>query len=218
MDKEKDNNELDLSNLNLEELDNNEIEALNNDIPTEIDLDSLEESEEIIPTNMILEDPDDLTLGLTPEQITEFYEYLGGKRARPVFAERFFADSDARIRESNQLTTLMSLSFVPKLLAMQQSIINSLSTPESLKYLSVDEKISYLQTLTGMSTKFNEAALKYTQAVRDFSGVPLVYRQLLDQLLMIPGDKLSRLKVIPKLVDLSDDVWNRIIEIADVKE
>lgn len=211
-------NEIDLSNMNLvedEETDLNELSIGNNE---EINLDDIWEEEAPLPSNAILDDPENLTLGLTEDQIHEFYEYLAGNKARPIFAERFFADGDSRIKESNQLTTMMSLSFVPKLLAMQQSIIDSLSTPESLKFLSADEKISYLNTLTGMSTKFNEAALKYIQATRDFSGVPLVYRQLLDQLLMIPGERLPRLKIIPKLVDLSDDVWNRIIEIANVKE
>lgn len=217
MDENNNNNidDLDLENLNLEELEDNDISNL---IPNDdINLDDLSESEDLtIQSNAILDDPDDLTLGLTQEQIQEFYDYLAGKRPRPIFAEKFFADGESRIRESNQLTTLMSLSFVPKLLAMQQSLINSLSTPDNLKYLSADEKISYLQTLAGMSTKFNEIALKYSQAVKDFSGVPLIYRQLLDQLLTIPGDRLPRLKLIPKIVDLPDDIWDRIIEISNL--
>ena len=215
MDENNNINDLDLENLNLEELEDNDISNL---IPNDdINLDDLSESEDLtIQSNAILDDPDDLTLGLTQEQIQEFYDYLAGKRPRPIFAEKFFADGESRIRESNQLTTLMSLSFVPKLLAMQQSLINSLSTPDNLKYLSADEKISYLQTLAGMSTKFNEIALKYSQAVKDFSGVPLIYRQLLDQLLTIPGDRLPRLKLIPKIVDLPDDIWDRIIEISNL--
>ena len=211
------NDDLDLNELNLEELEKNNLNDLaNSDNITEDDF--VIDDEEMLPTNAILEEPEELTLGLTKEQIEEFYDYLGGKKARPIFAERFFADGDARIRESNQLTTLMSLSFVPKLLAMEQSLIDSLSSPESLKYLAADEKISYLNTLAAMSTKFNEIAMKYSQATKDFSGVPLIYRQLLDQLLMIEGAKLPRLKIIPKLVDLPDNIWNRIVEIANVKD
>ena len=221
MDEEKLNEtkkELDLENMNLEEMDLGELEIADENEDTDlINLDELEHSD-VLPSNDILEAPEELTLGLTKDQIEEFYDYLAGKKPRPMFAEKFFADGESRIRESNQLTTLMSLSFVPKLLAMQQSIIDSISTPESLKYLSNDNKIGYLQTLAAMSTKFNEIAMKYSQASRDFSGVPLVYRQLLDQLLMIPGERLPRLKLIPKLVDVSDDIWDRIIEIANIKE
>ena len=137
--------ELDLSKMNLDEL------------KEDINLDDLEptEDEATLPSNIILEESQDLTLGLTKEQIEEFYDYLAGRKPRPIFAEKVFADGESRIRESNQLTTMMSLSFVPKLLAMQQSLIESLSTPDSLKYLSADEKISYLNTLAAMSTKFN---------------------------------------------------------------
>lgn len=199
---------LDLSKMNLDELKD------------DINLDDLEptEDEATLPSNIILEESQDLTLGLTKEQIEEFYDYLAGRKPRPIFAEKFFADGESRIRESNQLTTMMSLSFVPKLLAMQQSLIESLSTPDSLKYLSVDEKISYLNTLAAMSTKFNEIAMKYSQANKDFSSVPLVYRQLLDQLLSLSTDKLPRLKNIPKLVEVSDEIWDRIVEIAKLND
>lgn len=211
------NDDLDLSKLNLEEVKEENLEDLS--IATDdIDLDNISPTEEEIPlpSNVILEESEYLTLGLTKEQIEEFYDYLAGKKPRPVFAEKFFADGESRIKESNQLTTLMSLSFVPKLLAMEQSLIDSLSSPDSLKFLSADEKISYLNTLAAMSTKFNESAMKYSQLTKDFSGVPLIYRQLLDQLLMIPGERLPRLKIIPKLVDLPEDTWNRIIEIANI--
>ena len=212
--------DIDLSNMTLEEVNNEvNLEELS---PEEIelnieDLDPLPE-EEILPSNTILDEAEDLTLGLTKEQIEEFYDYLSGKKPRPLFAEKFFADGESRIRESNQLTTMMSLSFVPKLLAMQQSILDNLSKPDNLKFLTNEDKISYLSTLAGMSTKFNEIAMKYSQASKDFSGVPLIYRQLLDQLLLIPSERLPRLKLIPKLVDLPDDLWNRIIEITEIKD
>lgn len=218
MKKKDDELDIDLSKLNLDELE----EDINNLSPdnTEINIDELEPlpEEEILPSNAILDEAEELTLGLTKEQIEEFYDYLSGKKPRPLFAEKFFADGESRIRESNQLTTMMSLSFVPKLLAMQQSIIDNLSKPENLKFLSNEDKISYLSTLAGMSTKFNEIAMKYSQASKDFSGVPLIYRQLLDQLLLIPSERLPRLKLIPKLVDLPEDIWNRIVEIANIKE
>ena len=186
----------------------------------EINIDDLD-SDEVdtsIVSNELLDNSEEYSLGLDQDQIAEFYDYLAGKKPRPIFAEKFFADGESRIRESSQLTTMMSLSFVPKLLAMQQALINSLSNPDSLKYLSSDEKINYLNTLTTMSSKFSESAMKYTQLSRDLSQVPLIYRQLLDQLLMIEGEKLPRLKAIPKLVDLPEDVWNRIIEIANIKD
>lgn len=212
------NDDLNLENLTISNIEDNEAE-LNKLISTEIDLndinlDELENNESELESNEIIENTNKLTLGLSKEQINEFYEYLSGDKARPIFAEKFFADGDARIRESNQLSAMMGLSFVPKLLAVQESLINNLTSEETLKYLSTNEKISYLQTFAAISTKFNDIAMKYTQAQKDFAGVPLIYRQLLDQLLIIPQEKLPRLKSLPKLVDLPDDIWNRISEIA----
>lgn len=213
--KEKD--EINLDNINLDE--DKEIDSLSKEIDDNLDIDNLIPTEVVTnpESNDILDNADKLTLGLTDDQIKEFYEYLAGKRPRPEFAEKFFADAENRVRESNQLTTLMSLSFVPKLLAMQQSLINDLSNPVNMKFQSNEEKISYLQTLAVLSVKFNEAAMKYTQISKDFTGVPLIYRQLLDQLLQISSDKLPRLKMIPQLVDLDEDTWNRIVEIAKLK-
>ena len=213
----KETDEINFDNINLDE--NKEIDNLSKEIDDNLDIDNLIPTEVVTnpESNDILDNADKLTLGLTDDQIKEFYEYLAGKRSRPEFAEKFFADAENRVRESNQLTTLMSLSFVPKLLAMQQSLINDLSNPVNMKFQSNEEKISYLQTLAVLSVKFNEAAMKYTQISKDFTGVPLIYRQLLDQLLQISSDKLPRLKMIPQLVDLDEDTWNRIVEIAKLK-
>ena len=70
-----------------------------------------------LETNNILNNSENLALELNDEQINQFYKYLSGQIQRPEFADKFFADADSRIRESNQLTAMMGLSFVPKLLA-----------------------------------------------------------------------------------------------------
>ena len=188
--------ELDLSNVG-------SIEDNSNDTP--------------MVSNDIIENIDKLNLGLSKDDIFAFYNYLAGKDTRPAFAERFFSDSESRLKESTQIVSLMGLSFVPKLLGASQSIINDLTNKETLKFLSREEKLEYLQTFSAISSKFNEIALKNAQAIKDFSSMPLIYRQLLDQLLLVPNEKLYRLKEIPKLMDISDDTWDRIVEIANLK-
>ena len=168
-----------------------------------------------LETNNILNNSENLALELNDEQINQFYKYLSGQIQRPEFADKFFADADSRIRESNQLTAMMGLSFVPKLLATEKSLIDDLCSPESLKFISQDEKLARLQTLATISTKFNELAMKYTKASKDFTSIPSIYRQLLDKLMAVPGDKVHRLKLIPNLLELPDDIWNRIIEIIN---
>lgn len=204
--------------LNMEMTLNEDMSSLAN---LDIDLDNIDvlntEVENNLESNNIIKEVDKLALELSEEEIREFYDYLSGKIPRPMFADKFFADAESRIRESNQLTTMMGLSFVPKLLAVEQSLINDLCSEESLKYISSDEKLARLQTLASISTKFNELAMKYNKMSKDFSGLPSIYRQLLDKLMSVPADKINRLKSIPDLLDLPDNHWNRIIEIMNNK-
>lgn len=209
------NNELDLENIDISEITENDLNSL---IDNDLDLNNINITEDIeLESNTIIDNVNNYSVGLTDEQIQEFYDYLAGKAPRPIFAEKFFADGESRIRESNQLTTLMGMSFIPKLLSVQQSLVNSLCSSENLRYLSNDNKLSYLQTFAAISTKFNQIAADYVKQQRDFTGVPLIYRQLLDQLLQVSEEKLPRLKLLPKLIDLDDDTWNRIIEITNLK-
>lgn len=121
---------------NLETL--NSMEELSNE---------LEKEEQGITSNPLLENSEEYTTGLTVDEIKEFYEYLAGRATRPAFADKFFADGDSRIKESNQLTVMLGLSFIPKLLSLQQAIINKVAKPETLAYKSVDELTGLLQTI-----------------------------------------------------------------------
>ena len=148
---------------NNEKLENNEAlndEILNDELKLDIakNLENLEamaelnkelseENDDDLITNPLLEKSEEFTTGLTPEEIKEFYEYLGGRASRPAFADKFFADGDSRIKESNQLTVMLGLSFIPKLLSLQQAIINKIAKPETLSYKSVDELTGLLQII-----------------------------------------------------------------------
>lgn len=172
---------------------------------------------EEIESNPLLDDANSYTTGLTVEEITEFYEYLAGRASRPAFADKFFADGDSRIKESNQLTVMLGLSFIPKLLSLQQAIISKVAKPETLAYKSVDELTGLLQTINGIITKTNENAMKYSKLAQDFSGLPIIQRQIMDEILQVPSDKLPRMKIISKLVDISDETFARILEIIDLE-
>ena len=51
---------------------------------------------------------------------------------------------------------------------------------------------------------------------RDFNSMPTIYRQLVDKLMIMPNDKINRLKVIPTLMELPDEIWDRIINIVEI--
>lgn len=169
-----------------------------------------------IVSNPMLDESDKYTTGLTAEEITEFYEYLAGRASRPAFADKFFADGDSRIKESNQLTVMLSLSFIPKLLSLQQAIIDKIAKPETLAYKSVDELTSLLQSINTIITKANENAMKYSKLAQDFTNVPIIQRQIMDTILQVPYEKLPRMKIISKIQDISDETFDRIEEIIDL--
>jgi len=196
-------------------LDDNNINL--NTINNALSLDNLnfEDPYNDLSGNNITGNVKELGLNLTDEQIKDFYDYLAGNKSRPLFADKYFADADERIKESNQLTTMLGLSFVPKLLSAEQSLINSLCSDESLKFISDDERLSRLQTLATISIKLNESAMKYNKESRDIGSIPSIYRQLLDKLIATPPEKVDRLKVIPDLLELSEDRWSRLIELLN---
>lgn len=166
--------------------------------------------------NELLADEQRYELNLTLDEITEYYEYLAAKRSRPEFADKFFADADSRIKESNQISLIMSLSLVPKILVAQSKLVNEVTNTVEYSYKTLDEKIALLQTLSKISSDIHQSALKYTQTVRDISSLPIIYRKLVDEMLQIPGEKLSRLKCLTKLTEVSDETWSRIEELIDL--
>lgn len=166
--------------------------------------------------NELLEDEQRYELNLTLDEITEYYEYLAAKRSRPEFADKFFADADSRIKESNQISLIMSLSLVPKILVAQSKLVNEVTNTVEYSYKTLDEKIALLQTLSKISSDIHQSALKYTQTVRDISSLPIIYRKLVDEMLQIPGEKLPRLKCLTKLTEVSDETWSRIEELINL--
>ena len=110
----------------------------------------------------------------------------------------------------------MSLSLVPKILVAQSKLVNEVTNTTEYSYKTLDEKIALLQTLSKISSDIHQSALKYTQTVRDISSLPIIYRKLVDEMLQIPGEKLSRLKCLTKLTEVSDETWSRIEELINL--
>lgn len=169
-----------------------------------------------VESNPVLDNSDEYTTGLTANEVKEFYEYLAGRATRPAFADKFFADGDSRIKESNQLTVMLGLSFIPKLLSLQQAIISKIAKPETLAYKSIDELTSMLTTINNIIAKTNENAMKYSKLAQDFSSMPIIQRQIMDTILQVPYEKLPRMKIISKLQEVSDETFARIEEIVEL--
>ena len=179
--------------------------------------DASEDTEEMEPNELVTQDSDGkYELNLTLDEIKEYYEYLSAKKSRPEFADKFFADADSRIKESNQISLMMNLSLVPKILVAESKLVNEVTNTAEYTYKTLDEKIALLQTLNKISSDIHQSALKYTQTVRDISSLPIIYRKLVDEMLQIPGEKLPRLKLLTKLTEVSDETWSRIEELVNL--
>lgn len=58
--------------------------------------------------------------------------------------------------------------------------------------------------------------MKYSKLAQDFSSLPIIQRQIMDEILQVPAEKLPRMKIISSLVDISDESFDRITEIIDL--
>ena len=58
--------------------------------------------------------------------------------------------------------------------------------------------------------------MKYSKIAQDFSGLPIIQRQIMDVILQVPAEKLPRMKIISSLIDISDETFSRIEEIINL--
>lgn len=155
---------------------------------------------------------------INADRIVEYIKYLLCGEARPVWAEKLLSDGDMRLKEYEMIIILRSMSSLPKVDAstsiLLDSIIKDLPT---LKYMTVSEKINILERLSKVKKDVLDASHNYTKLSKEVQSLPLVYRQLLDELFRVPTSKIERLKLLPKLIDTSDEQWSRIVEIANIK-
>lgn len=182
--------------------------SLNEDINfDEISLDkalSLEDEFNTIPENPVpdvpldpmIEERQSLKVGLTPEDIKTLYSYISGEGEKPLFLDKFATDSEGRLKDMVLIMQLIQLSRLPMLTALQSQIQERLFSPENLYSM----EISDLTKASGSVTKEVETILKTStdaiQMITQFGTLNSEYRKLIDAILLLPEDKLNRIKEI----------------------
>ena len=143
-----------------------------------------------------LEEIKSLSVGLTPEDIKVMYEYVSGNKEKPLFLDKFASDTEGRLKDMILTMQLMQLSRMPVLTALQSQVQKRLFSPENL--YSMD--ISDLTKASGNLTKEIETILKTStdavQIITQFGTLNSEYRKLIDAILLLPEDKLNRIKEI----------------------
>lgn len=144
----------------------------------------------------MLEERENLKVGLTPEDIKSLYEYISGEGEKPIFLDKFTSDSEGRLKDMILVMDLIQLARIPTLTALQAQLQDRLFSKENLYAMDITD----LTKATGNLTKEIEAILKAStdaiQTITQFGTLNSEYRKLIDAILLLPEDKLNRIKEI----------------------
>lgn len=136
---------------------------------------------------------------------------------KPLILEKILSDGDSRIKEISTINTLNTQLGITKISILEQAVLDDISKKiENASFLSLQDELSIFATLNTAKEKGQKQIFDYIKMARDFNSMPSIYRQLVDKLMIMPDDKVPRLKVIPTLMELPDEIWNRIIEIVNL--
>lgn len=171
-------------------------ESLDEALNRESDISTIPEDAMQEKLDPMLEERENLKVGLTPEDIKTLYEYISGEGEKPVFLDKFTSDSEGRLKDMILVMDLIQLARIPTLTALQSQLQNRLFSPENLYAMDITD----LTKATGNLTKEIEAILKAStdaiQTITQFGTLNSEYRKLIDAILLLPEDKLNRIKEI----------------------
>lgn len=168
----------------------------NNDL-TQDDIDKMvNEMMSAITVPEIIEKKEELddSLGLKSEDLKSLYGYISGKGDKPLFLDKYLADSENKLRDFQHIMTLLRLATIPQLAALQSSIQERLYSPELL--LSMDAK-DLSQASANLSREISDIlnhANKSIEMMNQTGRVDSRYRAMMDKLLVVPEDVLNQIE------------------------
>lgn len=136
---------------------------------------------------------------------------------KPIFLEKVLSDGDSRLKEISTINALYSQLNISKLSSAENVLVDEIIKQlENTAFMTLQDKLSILITVSGIKEKNQKQIFDYIKMARDFNSMPTIYRQLVDKLMIMPGDKVYRFKTIPALMELPDEIWNQIVHIVEV--
>ena len=180
------------------------------------ELDDLPEAS-IVESNEVLDHSEENVLGISDKELREFFNYLICKGPKPAWADKFMADIEGRIKDSTAMIILQQQSQIPNQIAYINALQKSLYSEANLKYMDSKTLASQISTISTLVNNIMKNSITYVQGMNDWAALSSERRALVDQLIMIPDDKLNRLKSIPRIVELPEDQWNRIEELINAE-
>ncbi len=136
---------------------------------------------------------------------------------KPIILQKLLSDGDARIKEISTINALQSQLNITKLSSLEKVILDDIiKSVENMAYMSIEDKLSILATVTVAKEKAQKQVFEYIKLSYDFNSMPTIYQQLVSKLMIMPDDKVHRFTSIPALMELPDELWDRIMEIVNL--
>lgn len=201
----KDKPEIDLSNIDIDNL-------LDSDDPG---------NSKTIKTSEVLNHVDDINNAAGIDDANTAVDLVkyafANNEDKPIILEKLLSDGDARIKEISTINALQTQLNITKLASLEQTVLDDIIYKvENISFLSLQDELSIFTTINTAKEKGQKQIFDYIKMARDFNSMPTIYRQLVDKLMIMPNDKINRLKVIPTLMELPDEIWDRIINIVEI--
>jgi len=175
-----------------------ENKTLEDSLEQEINFNTIPENIENIceekPLDAVLVKRNELTLGLTPEDIQDLFNYIAGKGEKPLFVDKFMSDTEGRLKEMSAIMTLMQLSRIPMLTAYTNQVQERLFDPSNLYDMDLKTLSSTLTNLNKDITNILDVSMRTVQNNSQFGSLNNEYRKLLDSMMMLPEDKLEQIR------------------------
>lgn len=151
----------------------------------------------------ILKQRKDVSIGISPKDIKDLYDYVSGNGSKPLYVDKFTADATGHLKDMITTINLVQLSSLPMLIQLQNEIRERLFNPDKLIGMDAKDLMQLLANLNKETQSIINSSVNAIQAFSQFSTSDNQYNKLLDRMILMPEDKIKK---IIQFIENEDDV------------